>query len=475
MRPALLAALLLVPSTAWPAAYYFLDAGTRALGRGGAFVAGNDDLSAQYYNPAALIHSRNPSAMLNMSGVSQYVMFDRADETGDPFEPVYNESPPLIIPGFGGSHTFGRDDLTVALGFYTPFAPDMSYPTDGPQRYSLTDTLVWQLYIGPSVAYRPLPWLTLGAGVSWSVLRAEEELTVAMCIKGSVCGDNTAQDATVAMAAWDKRKIAWNAGLLVEPTPWLSVGAGFVPPLSYHASGSITAGFGEDFALANFLDGDSFTDDDVTVLVNMPMITRLGVAVRPMPNLEIEIAGTMERWASTPVDCGEYGQGVCITDVDLTIETNPDSLLKGEPVILTDDIVLPTDYANSFSGRLGADWDINSRWTARAGGFFETSAVPAATQGVAIVDGFKRGYGVGGGVKIIPRLTLDAAFSQSFIKTREITDSEVRMIQLEVDLQDTASSGIINGKVVGNGVFASHLTMASVGLTWEFGELPQDG
>ena len=91
------------------------------------------------------------------------------------------------------------------------------------------------------------------------------------------------------------------------------------------------------------------------------------------------------------------------------------------------------------------------------------------------MDGFKRGYGVGGGVKIIKRLTLDASFSQSFIKPREITDSEVKMIQLEVDLQDTAASGIVNGKVVGNGVFASHLTMASVGLPWVFGELPQDG
>lgn len=475
MRLFPLAALLLAPSTASAAAYYFVDAGTRALGRGAAFVAGNDDLSAQYYNPAALIHSRAPTAMLNLSAVSQYVMFDRADETGLTFDPVYNESPPIKIPGLGLSHTFGRDDLTVALGFYTPFAPDMAYPTDGPQRYSLTDTLVWQLYIGPSVAYRPLPWLTIGAGVSWSILRAEEELTVAMCIAGSDCGDNPAQDASVAMAAWDKHKLAWNAGLLIEPTPWLSVGASVVPPLKYEATGSITASFGEEFALANVLDGTSFTDDEVTVLVNMPLIARLGVAVRPMPNLEIEVASVYERWESTPVDCGEYGTGVCITDVDLTIATNPDGFLKGEPIVLTDDIVLPTNYANSWSGRLGADWDINSRWTARAGGFFETSAIPPATQGVAIVDGFKKGYGVGGGVRVWRGLTLDAAFSQSFITTREITDSEVKLIQLEVDITDMENSGIIEGKTVGNGTFASHLTMASVGLTWEFGKGNQDG
>jgi long-subunit fatty acid transport protein len=35
-------------------AYYFADVGVRAFGRGGAFIAGADDINAQYYNPAAL-------------------------------------------------------------------------------------------------------------------------------------------------------------------------------------------------------------------------------------------------------------------------------------------------------------------------------------------------------------------------------------------------------------------------------------
>lgn len=470
MRSTLALLVLLVPASADAAAYYFLDAGTRALARGGAFVAGSDDLSAQYYNPAALGNLERPALQLGVSMVSQAVLFDRADESGlEPFEAVTNASPPMAIPALGYATTFGRDDLRLAVGFYSPYAPDMSYPEDGPQRYTLVDTLVWQAFAGPSVSWRPVDSLWIGAGAAWTFMRAEQELVVAMCVQGASCGDNPSQDVHIRMAAIDPARFFWNAGALYEPTPWLSVGAAFVPPVKFAASGSIEADFGEDFGLASFLDGTSFSDQDITLLVNMPMIARLGVAVRPIEGLEIEAAAVWERWSTTPVDCGEGGQGICVTDVDLTITTNKDNPMMTEDIVLTDDIVLPTDYDDVISVRLGADWDFAERYTARAGTFYEGSAIPAATQGVSLVDGPKLGYGVGGGVQILKPLTLDVAFAQSFITEREITDSEVTIVQMEIDMSDPTQSGIVDGKVVGNGTFASHLTMASLALTWTFG------
>jgi len=468
----LLALPLLLASQSHAAAYYFLDAGTRSLSRGGAFIAGNDDLSAQYYNPAALIHLRAPTIQLGFSEVYQAVLFDRADEPteGLTFDAVTNGSPPMAIPTLGFSSPLGTKNFSFAFGFYTPYAPDMAYPSDGAQRYTLVDTLVWQGYAGPSVAWRPIPTLTVGAGVAWTFMRAEEELAVAMCLEGAECGDNPTQDVHIRMAAVDAAQVFWNAGVLYEPKPWLSVGASFVPPVKFHAKGSITADFGDEFGLASFLDGTSFEDDDITLLVNMPMIARLGVAVRPMKGLEIEAAGVWERWSTTPEQCGDYGEGICITDMNLTITTNKDNpLAPPDDIVLSDDIVLPTNYDDAFSVRLGGDWDINPRFTARAGTFYESSAIPPETQGVSLVDGKKIGYGVGGGVRIIKPLTLDLAFAQSFIAKREITDSEVTMIEMQIDLQDPSSSGIVEGKVVGNGTFSSHLTMASAALTWTFG------
>lgn len=469
LLPALLSSFLL-PTPALGAAYYFLDAGTRALGRGGAFIAGNDDLSAQYYNPAALINLRQPTAQLAVSSVSQYVLFDRADEPGLTFEAVTNQSPAMMIPALGYAHDLG-DNLTVAFGFYTPYAPDMAYPSDGPQRYSLIDTLVWQGYLGPSAAWRPLPWLTVGAGAAWTFMRAEQELAVAMCIKGAACGDSAAQDVRIRLEAMDRMAWSWSAGLLVEPAPWLSVGLSVLPPVRFGAEGSIVADFDQEFGLASFLDGYTFQDEEVLLKVDMPLVARLGLAFRPVESLEIELASVYERWSTTPVDCGEYGTGICITNVDLEIATNTDNpLAPPEPILLTDDIVLPTDYEDTISGRLGVDWDVNELFAARAGTFFETSAIPLQTQSVSLVDGFKVGYGLGVGMRVLKPITLDVSFAQSFIAEREITDSEVSIVQMELDLADPEASGIVDGKVVGNGTFASSLTMASLALTWRFGE-----
>ena len=455
--------LLLVSSPAWSAAYYFLDAGTRGLSRGGAFVAGADDISAQWYNPAGLIHVRGTQATIDMTGVSQYVLFDRADEGDLVFEAVTNDAPPMAIPSFGVSTDFGLDKFTFALGLYPPYAPDMSYPEDGPQRYTLVDTLVLQAFAGPSVAWQPKPWLTVGGGVAWTFMKAEQELTVAMCAAGADCGDNVSQDVNIRLEALEPARVIWNAGVLVEPTEWLSVGASVVPPITFRAEGTITADFGEDFGLASLLAETSYTDDDIVLVVPMPLIARLGVAVRPMPNLEVELASVYEGWHVSEV--------LLVDEVDLAVTFNEDSALApDEPIVLTDDIELKTGYQDTISARLGADWDINPRWTARAGTFLETSGVPKETQGVGLVDGLKFGYGVGGGVQIVRPLTLDLGVSQSFIQKREITDSEVTMIQLNLDLGDPEASGIIPGKVVGNGTFASHLTMVSAGLTWRFGK-----
>lgn len=464
MRLVLPLCLALLAPSAHAAAYYFTDAGTRALGRGGAFVASADDLSAQYYNPAALIHIRGGLAMINVSAVDQAVHFDRADESGfEPFEPVENLSPPFAIPAFGVAHDFGLPNTTFAFGFYPPMAPDMSYDPAGPQRYGLVDSLVWQTYTGLSVAQRVTDWLTIGAGVNWTLMRAEQEVVVAMCLTGQDCGDDPEQDVHVLFKAWDPFRVSWNAGVLIQPHDKIEIGASVVPPIHFKGEGSMTADFGEDHQLSSFIDGTSFTDDDVTLAVDMPLIARLGVAVRPIEPLQIELAGVYEAWS--------ISEEIRISSVDLVIPPNPDNALApDEDIVLTDDVVLKTNYQDAFSVRLGGEYKIKDRYTARAGGFFETSGVPAETQGVALVDGNKWGVGLGGGVRLIDRLTLDLALQRTQIIAREITDSQSTLIQLEIDITDTSNSEIKEGKVVGNGSFESHLNFASLGLTWAWGQ-----
>jgi long-chain fatty acid transport protein len=466
-----LLSILLALAPAHASAYYFVDAGTRALGRGGAVVAGVDDLSAQYYNNAALVRLDRPQAYLNISGVDQYVRFERKDYDEDgalltTYDPVENSGPLLVIPSFGVSGSFGLEDTVFAFGFYPPYAPDMEYPADGAQRYTLVDSLVWQTYAGPSVAHRVNDWLSVGAGLVWTLVRAEEELVISTCGNAadpdSTCAESASQEITISLQAWDPARFTGSLGVLVEPRPWLSIGLSGLPPIKVKGKGSLTATFNEEHVFLSQLDGSEFTDEDITLNLTMPMILRGGIAVRPNDRSEIEFASVYQGW--------HIVDEIVVSDVNLTLSPSPDSTFVTEDIVVTDDVILPAGYQDTFSFRLGGDYDIRPNLTARAGAYFEASAVPAATQGVAVVDGDKFGYGVGGTVRVGSRAAIDFAFSQSFLAKTEITNSEIAQITIPLNLSDLTQTEIADGKIVGNGSFASNLTFGSVGATFYWGK-----
>ena len=91
-----IALLSMLGSTAEASGYYFTDAGTRGMSRGGAFIASANDLSAQYYNPAALINLKRSQFYLNHSLVSQEVGFKRQDYVENDDGYVGDEKAPAL-------------------------------------------------------------------------------------------------------------------------------------------------------------------------------------------------------------------------------------------------------------------------------------------------------------------------------------------------------------------------------------------
>ena len=123
-------------SDARAAGLYFSDRGVRPLGRGGAFVAGADDLGAIWYNPAGLVDA--PSGILFDASWLHYTSeFSRqtltTSSTGtqfvQSFPQVSGSTPILPIPTLAGSLRFcDRNQYAVALGIFAPMVPVTSYP-----------------------------------------------------------------------------------------------------------------------------------------------------------------------------------------------------------------------------------------------------------------------------------------------------------------------------------------------------------
>ncbi len=462
--------LWLLAAPAFASGYYYIDSGTRAIGRGGAFVIGADDLSAQYYNPAALANIDRP--MLNLQGwaANQAVTFDRADEEGLAFDPVENESPPIYEPsgGFathlGGIHP-ALKNTHVAVGLYVPTAPYLAYPEEGPQRYQLKDSLIWQVYAGPSVAQEITPWLTVGAGLQYTFLRVEQRQDAVVCLREQEdcdeVGEDPANDLALSVSNWDPFQLSWNAGFIVTPHPMVEIGASVQPPISYAAPGSLSVEFSEDFALADQIDGTSFTDSETTLQVTVPLIVRAGVQVKPIDKVRVEVDGTWTQWSTM----SEFR----ITDMNMTVPHDPDSLVLQEDIVVTEDVVFPTGFVDAFSVRLGGDWQITDWAQVRLGGHYETSALPEATVGVNLPEGNKFGIGAGGTFTIAKRVALDVGFAQQFLGTQTLTESQATQQALWTDAQDPSSSAVVPGKVVGNGDLTSSVTYVAVGASVYFG------
>ena len=489
---------LLGADTAQAAGYYVSSVGTRAYSRGGAFIAGADNLQAMYHNPAALIRLDRPQVMIDLAGVQQWVEFDRKavpgngplDAFGVPtditYDTVTNNAPPYAIPQIAVSHTFGLDNTVFAFGFYPPYAPDLAYDPDGSQRYSLIDTMVIQAVAGPSVAHRFKDWITVGAGVSWNALIAEQQLKVSLPFHPSEALDVTdaawspepnedpANDLAFSFRAVDKSALGWNLGLLLEPpeSRW-ALGAMVQAPVTFDSKGEMKADFsGHTLYTEGLLDREvimnaTTEDNAVTLNVTMPLIIKAGVLFRPTDRSEVELASVWQNWSSI--------EELAISDVDMVIDLNEnlldgfESLLGDNPVaiedaVINEDVVLPANYRDSWSIRLGGQQAVSDRWIVRMGGFFETSAIPTETQSVSLVDGNKLGYGAGATFWAGDNCALDFGVFQSFLQERKITNSQAKQISIH-----PLNGAFLEGTVVGDGTFRSSVFIFGGGLNWYFG------
>ncbi len=484
MSTALALALLLAPA-AEAAGFYQSDIGTRGMSRAGAFVAGVNDLSAQYYNPAALTKLR-PQAYINLSGAWQGVDFTRIDydsagQQVEKYPTVNNNAGPMPLPAFGVSHNFGIKNFSAALGLFSPFAPRMTYPADGAQRYTLKEQLLIQFYAGPSVAYK-VGWLSFGAGAYYTYVSADYGLNIMVCNKApedEACenadDDGRVNDVSTKLKMKDAVRFTWNAGLLAEPTDWLRIGFSVQPPLRVSGKGSLQTDFGTEanphwLVEEGYIDGTSHKDDNVTVLVNMPLILRQGVEFYG-DKWAVEGTAVYQRW--------RISEEIRVTDVDIQLPEGETlagfNQILDEPVELaiTDDVVLPQNYVDTWSWRVGGQYRVAKPLLLRTGLLYEGSAVPANTQGVDLVDGVKIGWGFGGTVRVNDNVNIDVGGMRTWFQSRNITSSDVRRQEIPVDFAAALSGdldvSLVEGKVVGTGEFDSRTLFLSTGVTWKFG------
>jgi long-chain fatty acid transport protein len=445
--------------------YFYSDSGIVAAGRGGAWIAGADTQFAQYYNPAGLIRVERPTLNVGWSGVQQNVRFRRLDPAPEPdgpkFDPeVRNQASPFDVPEVGFATPVLEDRLALAFGFYSPFAPSSLYDEEGPQRYTIKDTTIYQFSIGPSAALRVHDTLTVGLGLQWQYLEIGE--TVDVTVSGV---DAPAGDIAVEARAVDLFTPNANLGLLFEPidpgpeAP-LAIGLAIQPPTNFSARGSASLDF-EGNGLSVLLDETFYQDDDISLDIGIPWVVRAGVAVRPIPRLEIEGAVVWQDWSSL--------EDIVVRNIDIEVQSTSPFIPEDQRKV-DDRLELPAGLRDTVSLRLGAEVDVHDQVAVRAGGFWENAALDETEVSVALVDTPKVQLGAGFTVwPIEDRLRFDAAFALLFFRSLEIRNSTVT--QIDAGVVDTTVP-----LVVGNGDLSSSGWIVGLAGSVQFGRRdPREG
>lgn len=457
-------------STADAANYYLSPVGLRSLSRGGAFIAGADDISAQWNNPAALSRISGSHFQLYTVGIKQYINFDRNDYPGEGpdgtdliTDPISNEAPILPIPHMGYITDFGSEKWTMLLGFTSPYATGISYPEGGPQRYTMESSMVIHTFTGPALAYQARPWLSFGLGASWNYLIVGQSKQVALKTEfPEICNGETENeqcDVSFDAMTKDPAAFAWNLSFLLEPEPKRWALAFMVQPkIHFNLEGTLDADLTGNYFYENdpqIIKTQIAKDEEVSMDIDLPNIYRLGFLVRPKPNIEIEVSAVYEGWNILP--------SLNLTDVNMKMET-----LTGEAAI-TDDIIIPTNFTDTYSIRLGWQWDISEKWTVRNGYLYETTGLPEEYLSIGSFDRDKWGYGLGGTWNPSASWSLDAGVFQSFMGEIDLQNAAAKQTAVEVNVIDQ-STALVDGRSINDGVYSSSALLAGLGMSYHFGQ-----
>ena len=449
------------------AGFYTTTSGTRAIGRGGAYVAGVDDLSAQFHNPAGLIRLDGTQIMLNWSAVEATASFARAPFAPDDpkldtieFDEVKEEGAPFGIPSLAVGTSFGLEDWAFAFGFYPPYAPHSVWPADGPQRYSLVESVEWQAYAGPTVAHRFADWITVGIGLQWTFLRADRDFYITWC-QSDLCEEDPQYDIESSVTSLDPFQPSANLGVLIEPSERIAIGLYVEPPIHYESKAKLTTRIPDDNPLRDQVEQGEFTDDDATLLVDFPLILKAGFAFDVSDRVELELDAGYQGWS--------INQTIVLTDIDISIPLKKGFVFpKGGTATITDDVEIVSNYVDSYSVHLGGEWAVSDPVDLRAGLFYESGAIPTEWFNVTELDANKIGVGIGGSWAVSDHFALDIGLARNQFLISEVTDSKSAKVVLVIPPEDPDQTDVIEGEPVGNGTYDITTWLGSLGATYRF-------
>ena len=434
----LLGSALLASAARAEGGYYSGILGARASGRGGAFTAKADDLSAVSLNPAGL--AKLDSRLFQIGNEASYNSYTYtrapARDCGntDPrscsapyhvFYKVKNSTPwQALLPMLGATSNFGLKDWGFALAAFAP--PGISkenFPQDGGQRYMMLSREAIILTYAASAAWKYQDVFGIGVTAEWIHV---PRLNYSLVIDGSVfsqAANPVSSPLDILATTKGSSLFTYNAilGAWYRPLPFLEFGlSGQVVPTSIvtHSTLSVTP-LGTDITSVDLTRG-SKPANDVTLTLPLPMLFRAGARYRHLEGqrerYDVELDVEYETWSRAK---------------DFTIDTNglqANVAGKTSPIDINR-IVVAKHWRDTVTVRLGGDYAaIPDRLTLRAGSYYETAVADPAYANVDFPGGPQVGGALGASI-FVNGFELALAYQLRVQPSVSVSETNARVYQ----------------------------------------------
>jgi len=404
--------------------------GARPTARGGAFVAGADDLNAIYYNPAGVVLSHPDgegwSILFDAGLVLQNVGYTRND-AGIDRPTVYSDGgviggAPLIIPQLAFARKWAKPwgGLAIGMGLWIPYTgltryPEGSYDTEenrrqvpdtSPQRYQLIGLhegsitrATLMAVLNPVVSFSLLgDKLQLGVGPQLMLLWFRARMMLNGCPQVMCAPENPDYDALVVAQAFAPVP-SLNLGAIYRPIEMLKVGLAFQLPFFVR---SATGTVDTRLPVNELFDGASVEGRNASLSMNLPPVLRLGVELTTwQKRLHIELAYTAEFWS--------IQDRVVVTPQDVSLVN-----VKGFDTYKLGTVSIDRQMQTTHAVHLGLEATLWKYIGARLGGMFESGAMPDATFTVLSPDSNKGMISLGAFVPSVKFASADWRFDLGY-------------------------------------------------------------
>jgi long-chain fatty acid transport protein len=434
------------------------------MGRGGAFVAGADDLGAVWYNPAGIADAG--SAILidgtwlrfSLDYTREMLVID-ADKTYRRVRsPTVSGSTPILpLPTIVGSYAFGKKkEWTIAGGVLAPYMLLASYPVvvDGqpsPARYTLGSFNGSAIAMpGAWISYKPIEQVRVGLGVLALVGYFQSTVSFSASPQDRLIGapEQPEFDADAQMRVGPIIAPSVTGGVTVVPFKSVRIGVSGNLPMVISAPANFTVRMPSDVVF----DTSRQNGTNAHVRFVLPAVFRVGIEVRPIEKLRIEAAYVREFW--------EAHRTIDATPQGMTI----DGITGLPPQVKIPPIQIPRSFESSNSFRLGAEvrlavgkYPVDLRF----GGLYEKSAIPPAYLSLSSLDFDKVILSVGGSIHL-GAWRLDALFSQMFLSSVYVDPRDAKIGRIN-PINGNAPFESVNG-----GNYSANANLIGFGMNYRY-------